>query len=160
MMKAKVVSSAHLAWISHGVADSRQRFLWNVGGDQPWLVADSRQKSLCVFFRWNFSSYFFFRYFFHREKSWRESATVVVTPLLSRGVVFARDSPHLLSVFGKKPDITGKGLILRVRKSLVWPNWPRNKGVRAKTRFRRTNKNSRGTQGVTTTVADSRQLFW
>jgi hypothetical protein len=43
----------------------------------------------------------------------------VVTPLLSRGVVFARDSPHLLSLFGKKPDITGKSIILGVRKTLV-----------------------------------------
>eukprot|EP00116_Pleurobrachia_bachei_P011552 sb/3471814/ len=71
----------------------------------------------------------------------------VVTPLLSRGVVFARDSPHLLSVFAKKPDIIRKSIILGVRKTLVWPNWPRNKGVRAKTRFRRANKNSRGTLG-------------
>eukprot|EP00116_Pleurobrachia_bachei_P009418 sb/3469680/ len=39
---------------------------------------------------------------------------------LSGGVVFARDtdSPHLLSLFGKNPDITGKNIILRVRKTL------------------------------------------
>eukprot|EP00116_Pleurobrachia_bachei_P017446 sb/3477708/ len=43
----------------------------------------------------------------------------VVTPLLSRGVVFARDSPYLLSLFGKKSDITGKTIILGVRKTLV-----------------------------------------
>ena len=66
---------------------------------------------------------------------------------MSRGVVFARDSPHLLSVFAKKPDIIRKSIILGVHKTLVWPNWPRNKGVRAKTRFRRANKNSRATQG-------------
>eukprot|EP00116_Pleurobrachia_bachei_P006535 sb/3466797/ len=72
---------------------------------------------------------------------------VVTPPLLSRGVVFARDSPHLLSLFGKNPDITGKSIILGVRKTLVLPNWPRNKGVRAKTRFRIANKNSRATQG-------------
>eukprot|EP00116_Pleurobrachia_bachei_P014388 sb/3474650/ len=43
----------------------------------------------------------------------------VVTPLLSRGVVFARDSPHLLSLFGEKTDITGNSIILGVRKTLV-----------------------------------------
>eukprot|EP00116_Pleurobrachia_bachei_P002187 sb/3462449/ len=47
----------------------------------------------------------------------------VVTPLLSRGVVFARDSPHLLSLFGKKPDITGKSIILGVRKTLQIGNY-------------------------------------
>ena len=36
----------------------------------------------------------------------------VVTPLFTRGVVFARDSPLLLSLYGIKPHITGKSLIL------------------------------------------------
>ena len=36
----------------------------------------------------------------------------VVTPLFTRGVVFARDSPHFLSLYGMKPHITGKYIIL------------------------------------------------
>ena len=71
----------------------------------------------------------------------------IVYPLLSRGVVFARDSPHFLSLLGKKPHITGKSIILWVRKIFVWRNWSRNKGVRAKTSFRRANKISCATQG-------------
>ena len=71
----------------------------------------------------------------------------IVYPLLSRGVVFARDSPHILSFLGKKPYITGKTIILWVRKIFVWRNWSRNKGVRAKTSFRHANKISRATQG-------------
>ena len=34
----------------------------------------------------------------------------VVTPLFTRGVVFARDSPLLLSLYGIKPHITGHGV--------------------------------------------------
>eukprot|EP00116_Pleurobrachia_bachei_P017541 sb/3477803/ len=41
----------------------------------------------------------------------------VVTALLSCGVVFARDSPYLLSLFVKKPDITGKSIILEVQET-------------------------------------------
>eukprot|EP00116_Pleurobrachia_bachei_P007588 sb/3467850/ len=55
----------------------------------------------------------------------------VVTPLLSRGVVFVRDSPHLLSLFGKRQDITGKRIILGVCKSLGGDNFKKSDFITA-----------------------------
>ena len=40
-------------------------------------------------------------------------------PWVAREFLFARDSTHLLSLFGKNPDITGKSIILGVRKTFV-----------------------------------------
>ena len=68
MMKACVVSSAHLAWISHGVADSRQCFFvkrWRrsamAGG---WFTP---KKFLCFFFVEIFL-HIFSLIFFHWDK--------------------------------------------------------------------------------------------